>query len=215
MADIEATGGFYRCNAREAEHRDAMSEARVHRWTLEAFLPSKENQPTKYELVDGRPRLMTGGTQAHHLISLNIVAALRDRLRGSACRPWGSDLRVITGTGNSRYPAALIDCGRFDPQSHNTSEPAVVFEVLSRSTAWLDLQIKLRDYDATPTIRFYVVVAQDEPNVVIWTRSENGRLTLGADLTRVDETMTLYPDEARLAVGAIYEGLEFGDSSVP
>lgn len=192
-----------------------MSEAGLHRWTLEAFLPWEAEQPAKYELVDGQPRLMTGGTQAHHLIGLNIVATLRDRLRGSPCRPFGSDLRVITGTGNTRYPDALIDCGRFDPQSHNASEPAVVFEVLSRSTAWLDLQIKLRDYDATPSIRFYVVVSQEEPNVVIWTRSENGRLTLGANLTRAEETMTLYPDETRLAVAEIYEGLGFGDLSVP
>ncbi|HEY6432364.1 MAG TPA: Uma2 family endonuclease [Acetobacteraceae bacterium] len=198
-----------------------MSEARVHRWTLEEFLPweanqpGEENQPAKYELVDGQPRLMTGETQAHHLIGLNIVAVLRDRLRGSPCRPCGSDLRVITGTDNARYPDALIDCGRFDPQSHNASEPAVVFEVLSRSTGWLDMQIKLRDYDATPTIRFYVVVSQEELNVVIWTRSENGRLTLGANLTGAGETMTLYPDEARLALAEIYEGMGFGESSAP
>ncbi len=51
--------------------------------------------------------------------------------------------------------------------------------------------------------------------MVIWTRSENGRLTLGANLTRADETMTLYPDEARCTVGQIYEGMGFGDSSVP
>ncbi len=122
-----------------------MSEAGL-RWTLGEFLPWEENQPAKYELVDGEPRLMTGGTQAHHLIGLNIVAALRDRLRGSPCRPWGSDLRVITGTGNSRYPDALIDCGGFQPISHNTSAPAVVFEVLSRSTGWLDLQVTSRTW---------------------------------------------------------------------
>jgi len=192
-----------------------VSEARLQHWSLEEFLPWEECQPAKYELIDGRPRMMTGGTQAHHLIGLNIIAALRDRLRGSPCRAWGSDLRVITGTGNSRYPDALIDCGPFQPTSHNTSETSVVFEVLSRSTAWFDLQIKLRDYDATTTILHYVVISQDEPNIVIWTRSDNGRLTLGANLTRPDETMTLGATDATLSLAEVYEGIAFGETAEP
>lgn len=190
-----------------------MSEARLHCWTLDEFLAWEAGQPARYELVNGDPRLMTGGTQAHHLIALNIVATLRERLRASPCRSWGSDLRVLTGTGNSRYPDALIDCGAFRPESHDASEPAVVFEVLSRSTAWLDLQTKLHDYDATPTIRQYVIIAQDEPNVVIWVRSDSGKLTLGASLKRLDESVTLEPRGTLLALSEIYAGLPLDGTS--
>lgn len=37
-----------------------MSEAKLRRWGLEEFLAWKERQPTNYELVDGRPVMMTG-----------------------------------------------------------------------------------------------------------------------------------------------------------
>jgi Uma2 family endonuclease len=195
--------------------RAAVSEARIPQWSLHEFLAWEERQEARYELVDGQPRLMTGGTQAHHLIALNIVATLRDRLRGSPCRPWGSDLRVLTGTGNARYPDALIDCGTFEPSSHNASEPVVIFEVLSRSTAWLDLQAKLRDYDATPAIRHYVVVAQDEPNVVLWARDESGRLVLGAALTRMEDRLLLEPRGVTLTLADIYAGMAYTQEAGP
>ncbi|HEX5327275.1 MAG TPA: Uma2 family endonuclease [Acetobacteraceae bacterium] len=186
-----------------------MSGARLHRWTLGEFLAWEERQEAKFELVDGQPRMMTGGTQAHHLIALNIIVGLRELLRGSPCRAWGPDIRVVTGTGNARYPDALIDCGAFQPASHDSSEPVVICEVLSRSTAWLDLQGKLRDYDATATIRQYIVIAQDEPNIVIWTRSADGRLTLGASLTGLDDSVAFEPVGARLPLAAIYDGISF------
>ncbi len=186
-----------------------MSEARQQDFGLEAFLAWEADQPQRWELIDGRPRLMTGGTQAHWLIAGNIVAALRPRLRGSPCRAGGSDLRVVTGNGNVRYPDAMIDCGALRPDSPDVSEPAVVFEVLSRSTALIDLHAKLRDYDATPGIRLYVVVAQDTPWVAVWTRDPSGRLAVAAALSESDAALKLDPVPAALPLAEIYEGLSF------
>jgi hypothetical protein len=95
------------------------------------------------------------------------------------------------GTGNARYPDALIDCGRFVPSAIQAQEPTVVFEVPSKSTAWIDQNLKLRDYDATQTIMHYVLISQDEPRVMVYTRGDDGRLDLRAAmlLTGVDATV--------------------------
>lgn len=184
-----------------------MSEARLRHWPLKEFLAWEERQPARYELVDGEPRLMTGGTQAHWIIGGNIVAALKPLLRGSSCRASGSDIRLVTGNQNVRYPDAVIDCGPLRPGAHEVSDPTVVFEVLSRSTAWTDLHHKLRDYDATPGIRHYVIVAQDESRVEFWMRENAGRLGLAATLTGLDEFLTIDPPGVRLEMAEIYEGL--------
>jgi Uma2 family endonuclease len=186
-----------------------MSEARLRRWTLEEFLTWEEQQPAKYELVDGQPRPMMGVSQAHALIVANIVTALRSKLRGLGCRPGTSDLRVITGNGNSQYPDALVDCGRFEPRSHNATEPVVLFEVLSRRAAWKDHHDKLHDYDATPVIQAYVVVAQIEARVELWRRDASGRLTRDAQRETLDGSMDLHPVQATLTLAEIYEGLGF------
>ncbi|HEX5327276.1 MAG TPA: hypothetical protein VFW75_11460 [Acetobacteraceae bacterium] len=57
-----------------------MSEARLHRWTLEEFLAWEEQQPAKQALVNGQPRLMVGVTQGHTRIVANIVITLGGRL---------------------------------------------------------------------------------------------------------------------------------------
>ncbi len=104
---------------------------------------------------------MTGVTQAHTAICINITSLLRQKLRDTPCRPGGSDLRVpIPVTGQSRYPDALIDCGKFDPSAHDATQPTVVFAVLSKSNDLRDQYGRLRDYDSVPTISHYVVVAQ-------------------------------------------------------
>ncbi len=81
-------------------------------WSLAEFLTWEADQPERWELVAGEPRLMAGGTQVHALIASNLIAFLRPKLRGGPCRPSGSDLRIpIPKTGNLRYPDVTIDCG--------------------------------------------------------------------------------------------------------
>ena len=56
----------------------------------------------KAELDDGVIFMMAGGGMEHAGIAANIIAALMPRLRGSGCRPFGSDLAVKTGPQSIR-----------------------------------------------------------------------------------------------------------------
>ena len=148
-----------------------MSEARAEHWHLSDFLIWENRQDRRYELVEGRAVLMAGGTQAYALIASNVIASLRAKLRGSPCRPVGSDLRVpVPATGNVRYPDVTIDCGRFDPAAHDATEPRVLFEILSQSTGWYDQTRKLRDYQSIPAVSQYICISQFEARVSFWLR---------------------------------------------
>jgi Uma2 family endonuclease len=186
-----------------------MPEPKRVDWSLEEFLVWEASQPERYEFVGGTPRMMTGGTQAHTAISINLTSVLREKLRGTPCRPGGSDLRVpIPATGQSRYPDAQIDCGKFEPTSHDASVPTVVFEVLSKSNDLRDQHGRLRDYDSVATIRHYVVIAQSEAVVVIYDRDEAGRLAPGAMLTEATAALDLPAVGMTLDLDEIYEGLD-------
>ena len=130
-----------------------MSEAkRQTSWTWEAYLDWEARQPSRYELVDGQIHAMGGATAEHDTIGNNLRAALHAQLRGKPSRPHGPDLKVRAGK-DSRYPDALIDSGPRVPGALYAHKPVAVFEVLSKSTGWIDQSLKLRDYNATPTIR--------------------------------------------------------------
>jgi Uma2 family endonuclease len=123
----------------------------------------------KAELVDGMIYMMSGGSRRHAAIAANIIIALGGKLRGSGCRPYGSDLAAQTGPNSIRYPDVSVYCGEAnnptDPKAKLIGDPEVVFEVLSPSTASNDQLIKLAEYRALPGVKLVVFVDPDNERV--------------------------------------------------
>jgi Uma2 family endonuclease len=84
-----------------------------------------------------------------------------------------------------------------------------VFEVLSKSTGWIDQSLKLRDYEATPTIRTYVLISQDEMRALVYTRDQDGRLGIQSAvlLEGPDASINLPELGLVLPFSALYAGL--------
>lgn len=133
--------------------------------TVEQFLKIDFPEGRKYELVDGVIRMMTGGTPAHARVSLNIATFLRQKLRGSGCRAYGSDMGVRIGETDARYPDVSVYCG--DHASHDAEkqalfeDPVVIFEVLSPSTSKADQNEKLGEYREIGSLQTIVFVDPD------------------------------------------------------
>ena len=194
-----------------------MSEAtRETSWTWEAYLDWEARQPARYELVDGQVYAMGGGTAEHDTIGNNLRAALHTQMRGKPCRSHGPDLKVKAGK-DGRYPDALIDCGPRVAGALQAQEPVAVFEVLSKSTGWIDQSLKLRDYDATPTIRTYVLISQDEKRAMVYPRDEVGRLGIRSAVVLEGEHASIEVPEFGLVLpfSALYEGLGFASDRMP
>jgi Uma2 family endonuclease len=124
-----------------------MTAAAPRRWTVEEFFAWQERQPERYELVDGFPvRMMAGAKNVHDDIVVNVLAELRNQLRGGGCRPFTSDGSVETKPGQIRRPDIGVDSGRRDPHATKATSPRVVVEVLSPTTRDFDTIGKLEEY---------------------------------------------------------------------
>lgn len=113
------------------------------------------------ELDNGIIRMMAGATVRHAAIQGNIFAWLRSNLRGSGCRPYGSDMATQTHDVSVRYPDLSVFCGIADPLSDTRralTDPRVLVEILSASTARTDLRVKLPEYMALPSVDTIVFV---------------------------------------------------------
>ncbi len=146
-----------------------MSASRQQPMTLEAFLSWERRQELRYEFEGIRPIAMTGGTMAHSVIATNLVRALEDRLRGTACRAFRGDLKIIAA-GKLRYPDAIVTCSPVPQDADIVPDPVVVFEVLSASTARTDRITKNEEYRATPSIRRYVMLEQAAVAATVFVR---------------------------------------------
>jgi Uma2 family endonuclease len=141
--------------------------------SLDEFLAWEHEQPERYEFANGIVTMMTGGSAAHVTIAMNLAFALRGVLRGSGCHPFGSDMKVIAN-GAVRYSDVSVVRRRIDDKEDRITEPVIIIEVLSPTTERVDRGRRKFDYFATPSIRQYAIVEQDERRVDLYTRAEAG-----------------------------------------
>jgi Uma2 family endonuclease len=101
------------------------------------------------------------------------------------------------------------------PGALHAQEPVAVFEVLSKSTGWIDQSLKLRDYETTSTIRTYVLISQDERRAMVYTRDEVGRLGIQSAVLLEGRGTSVEIAEFGLALpfAALYEGIEFASDN--
>ncbi|MGH9129649.1 MAG: Uma2 family endonuclease [Acidimicrobiales bacterium] len=137
-----------------------MSEQSAEVLTLPEFLAWEATQPGRHELVGGRAYAMVGGSQRHSLVKDQLREAMGPMARERGCRPFGSDRRLVTASGNAYYPDLMICCG---PATHDMYETdaVLVLEVLSPSTRSTDRREKLLSYAALASIEAYVMVEPD------------------------------------------------------
>lgn len=173
--------------------------------TLEAFLAWEERQPLRYEFNGFEPVAMTGGTFVHAAIQRNLLFALTGRLRGTPCQPIGSEVKIAVA-GRIRYPDAFVVCTPVPNKATVVTDPVVVFEILSASTANDDLFTKNAEYRATPSIQRYVVLQQDSIGALVFSR-QNGHW-VDEVLTGAEAVLTLSDIGVVIPLAEIYADLE-------
>jgi Uma2 family endonuclease len=154
----------------------------------------------KAELVDGAIYMMAGGSPKHAAVAANVIIALGTKLKGSGCRPYGSDMPLRTEKRSIRFPDVTVYCN--DPASRVNDgkrlldHARVVFEVLSPSTASNDQIIKLAEYRAINSIETVVFIDPDGERVRAVGRDGEGEwLSTGADLSLTALNITLLHSE--------------------
>ncbi|MES2444367.1 MAG: Uma2 family endonuclease [Pseudomonadota bacterium] len=125
--------------------------------TADEFLEMDFGTDKKFELDNGVIYMMTGGTEAHAWVQLNVLTWLRNKLRGTGCRPYGSDMALRISGIDIRYPDIAIYCDQ--PPRDELSQfklldnPTAIIEVLSPSTTTFDQGTKLDEYQALPSVK--------------------------------------------------------------
>lgn len=151
-----------------------MGEPVTKRMSIEEFLDWQTQQELNWELVDGVPVLplksMTGATQRHDRVTVNIIGELRNQLRRGPCRPSTDDIALVTGRRSVRRPDVTVQCAPADPKSMLSVEPRVLVEVLSPSTMNYDRVQKLDEYKALPAVAVILLVDTETPRVTVWRR---------------------------------------------
>jgi Uma2 family endonuclease len=179
-------------------------------WTQEEFFSWAERQETRYEFDGFEPVAMTGGTNVHSEIGVNLLSSLKSRLKDGRCKPLGSDAGVATVGTTIRYPDALVTCTRYDSRARTVPGVVVIFEVLSPTSGFIDHVVKVREYAEVPSIHRYVILESTAIGLQVLERSSPDQPWQTTALTSGD-TLRIPEIGIEIPVAEIYEGVEFTD----
>jgi Uma2 family endonuclease len=183
--------------------------------TVAEFLAFTDMRPDeeKWELIEGEPVLNATPSEFHQQIVGNVLFLL-----GFIERQQERSWKAIPGIGvrvsdtDLPQPDIIVrpkDPPKGNPMSRECDDIIVAFEILSPSTRDRDLRWKRNAYVALPSLTHYVVIAQDEVEVVVFGRELRFPVER---LNRADESLSLPALDISLPFSEIYRGTGLGES---
>ena len=176
--------------------------------TPEEFFDWEPGDEERYELIEGVPvRMMTGASRRHDRIVINVIAALREQLRGTNCYPASSDLALRTRPRSVRRPDVMVTCDEVRADRYDAEEPRLVVEVLSKSNAGLDWQRKLEEYRQRAGLDYILLIDSRAVGAQLLTRTDGGWEP--KDFETLTEMIELPEIGCRLPMMEVYDGVIF------
>ncbi len=146
----------------------------LEKLSLQEYFDLEKRSEVRHEYVDGILFPMSGESKINNEIALNCYSAFRAQLRGTGCRIFTHQIRLIVKEDRIyRYPDLIVTCTD-ETDSYAITQPSLVIEVLSPSTEATDRNQKLKEYTSLPSLEYYLLVSSQEAVVECYSREKDG-----------------------------------------
>jgi len=177
------------------------------RMSPEEYLEFEAASASKHEYVAGDIFAMSGPSRRHNTISINLIVGFSPHLRGGPCRAYMAEVKARIRIDKDEffyYPDVMVSCGSASADSHYVEDPKLVIEVLSPSTERTDRREKALNYRQLQSLEEYVLVAQDAPDIMLYSRSDNW---IPQRFRALEEAVKFRSIGVSLPLTQIYEGV--------
>lgn len=170
----------------------------------------------RHEYEDGLILEMSGGTVNHGRICGNAYMGMRQRLRGknADCEAFPDNVKVrIEAINQFVYPDAMVVCGdveRSDKDAESITNPSVIIEVLSKSTADYDRGDKFHKYRQLDSFREYILIDQYRFVVETFYKNKEGLWEISR-VTGIESDLYIKSFDFSIPLKELYERVAFDD----
>ncbi len=175
--------------------------------TIEEYLQMEEASDVKHEYYQGEIFAMSGPKVQHYIVSGNLYVSLHNKLKGSKCKPFHSDQRIMAEAINFlTYPDISIICGDIQTLNNdewNVTNPSILIEVLSPSTKNYNRGDKFMLYRSIPTLQEYILVDSLSVHVEAWYINEKGNWEL-REYKSINDTLNISTINTAIPLQEIY-----------
>ncbi len=180
--------------------------------TPEEYLALEEVAEEKNEYLDGEIITMTGASSNHNRIVVDFSTSLNVALRGTNYEVFAGDLRVWIPEYNAyTYPDVMVVEGELayhNNRKDTITNPSIICEVLSRSTANRDRTEKFKIYRSIPELKEYILIDQYKFFVQHYVKQESSKWLI--NYHELEEAkLTLETVDFEITLKVIYDRVNF------
>ncbi len=186
-----------------------MSALATPRLTVKEYLELDRAAELKSEYHDGEVFPIAAVSFRHGRLAVRAGRILDTQLSKNSCEIASSPVRVRVSATQYVYPDLVVVCGKpqfTDEHVDTITNPKVIVEVLSPSTADYDQGGKFELYQQLGTFEEYMLVSQDQVKVKVFRKQSSTMWTMetftGAEaIIRLDSLPVEFP------LSELYEGI--------
>ncbi len=179
--------------------------------SVEQYLSQETDGDLRHEYLGGYLYAMAGAKTVHNRIASSFLIRVGSQLVDHPCEAFNSDMKVrIQMASHTRfyYPDGMVVCTPNPPDDPYQDQPVVVAEVISESTRRTDEGEKREAYLSIPTLRVYLLIEIDRPQVVAYRRDETNGFQ-SEYYSGLDCVVPLEEISATLPLRDLYQRVEF------
>lgn len=163
-------------------------------------------------VIENLPFFQTMPTQKHDDLLANLMFFLASMLKEKGFAIYSQKTAVVIDISENKFrePDLVIVNWREQKRNkyHQLTNPVMLVEVLSKSTKYIDLGEKVLEYQAIPSLQTYLIIWQDEPKTVIYTRKAE-KVWEERIYESLQETIELTYFDVKLPLKQVYENINF------
>ena len=188
--------------------------------TPQEYLDWEEQQPIKYEYINGEVFARSDEALGHNSIIINLASALNSHTRSKGCRVFMISAKLgVSENGSFHYPDVMVTCDERDRRAIKAIYyPCLIAEVFSSSTESFDSPTetlrergrKFQQYRRISTLREYVLISAEEIMVECFRLNERGSWELSTYAE--GEEIYLSSVDFRCGIALLYEDVVFEDA---
>jgi Uma2 family endonuclease len=191
--------------------------------TVDDYFAMEREAEERHIYLDGEIVAISGASNEHGDISVNIAVSLATQVKGTPRRVRTKGTKIYSGpvsmsgkstSGMFSYPDVLVVCG--EPEFHDAHKdvllnPTVVVEVLSKDTEAFNRGEKFRRYRKwNPTLKDYLLVSQDKPQIEHFVRQPDGTWSY-ACYEGLESQVVIASIQCVLKLAEVYDRIRFSE----
>jgi Uma2 family endonuclease len=179
-------------------------------YNVEEYFELEKNSEIRHEYYYGKLISMPGESKIANQISKNILKKWDDSLENQGYCLYNHDVKAeVVKKGVYRYPDIVVSPETDDSDIYLVKQPVIMVEVASEESWKRDTHNKRKEYTALPTMKYYMVVSQEEMYVELYYRK--GQDWILKQFEEAEDTIILTDFNLKIELSEVYHRVKFGE----